>query len=336
MDYRFEIEVFFFNAKTDYLPYFKRFDITLEHDAPSRSLLEAIRERNENFAFPDEKLLFRLNEKVCDGTESIGEIARVLGTTLRLEPVQTYRSNHCLIINDDDFKESYRLLESFCDEEDKAFYEAHYALHYASATFDYEKSYAGDAIIALAYHLAKKYPERKEEIVRAVKEPLYMCEYENMLFREYDLQPALDMLRSQTLQIENPLKRLFARFGGTSHGIAVSKVSLHGKSVALYGTDDENIVAKLSAKAERFVPFSKALRRNGRSIFRYAPELALKKAATVLLDAFDSGAEVLVCADEADARYYIENLKAIERIAGRDIPLLITSLSALESQKAAA
>jgi hypothetical protein len=329
MYHTFNLEAFFFNAKTDYLPYYKHFTVTLEGGETSKKLLEAVKEQNENFAYPTEKLLFRLNGVVCTGTETLDNIVLKLGTDLKIEPVQSYRSNHCLIINDDDFSQAFELLSEFCDDADKEYFDSLYALHYASATFDYDKSYKGDAVIALAHHLAKKYPEHRNAVANAIKEPLLMCEYENMLFEPYDLQPALDTLRSEVSESTDIFSRIKARFMNTSEGISVSKVSIHQKNVALYGTREENLIRTLEEKNARYVSFPTALRLNGRSILATAPELALKKAAVILLDALDHGAEVVVCKDEADARYFIENFKAIERAAGRDIPLCVTSVSAL-------
>jgi hypothetical protein len=333
MQYTLDVETFFFNAATDYLPYYKHFRVTLEGSAPSKKLLDAIKAQNENFAYPSEKLLFRLNGLVCNGEEPLDTVVRKLGTSLKLEPVQSYRSNHCLIINDDDFMQAFETLAPFCDEKDKAFYENLYALHYASATFDYDKSYGGDALIALAAHLVKKYPQKAYDILQAVKETLDRCEYENFLFEPYDLQADIDTLRTPEppKKKKSKLAEIKARFFKEDVQLAVPKAPVHDGGVAIYGASAESAVADaLRNKGARVVSYEKALRRNGRSILKTARELALKKAAAILLDAFDNGAQTLVCVDDADARYFIQNFKAIERIAGRDIPLRITSASALE------
>ena len=51
-----EIRAFFFNAKTDYLPYYKNFNITVDADATAKDLLKKIQEANENFSYPKQNL----------------------------------------------------------------------------------------------------------------------------------------------------------------------------------------------------------------------------------------------------------------------------------------
>ena len=330
MRYTFDTEVFFFNAQTDYLPYYKHFRIEMDGAEPLKALLAEIRRRNDNFAYPNRRLLVRVNGVVCNGEESLDSVALKLGTSLKIEPASAYRSTHCLVMNDDDFKEAYATVEAFCDEEDKAFFDKLYALHYASATYEYDKSYKGDALIALAHHLVKKYPEKADAIVEAVKKTLDMCEYENALFEPYDLQPALEALRAHTAQKQGLVETLKARFYKEGSEVATPKAPIHDGGVAIYGEDgDEAVASALKAKGARLVTFAKATRKNGRSILKSARELALRKAAAVLLDAFDNGATTLVCTDDADARYFLENFKAITRAAGRDIPLRVTSAEAL-------
>jgi len=61
-----EIKAFFFNAKTDYLPYYKQFSIDLENidlveAMKTKDLLAFIQEQNENFTYPEENLVFKIN-----------------------------------------------------------------------------------------------------------------------------------------------------------------------------------------------------------------------------------------------------------------------------------
>ena len=329
MRYTLEAEAFFFNAKTDYLPYYKHFTLTLDEQATSRDLLASIVERNRNFAFPEERLVFRINGLVCTGNETIASIVSRFGTSLRIDPVQTYRSMHCLVINDDDFYQAYERLAPFCDEEDKAYYESLYALHYASVTFDYDKAYAGDAVLALAGRLIEKYPQKADAVRAAVKDVAAMCEYENALFEPFDLQEALDRIKIPVPPSAAPsvLDKLKARVFKSSQKTALPAVAIEGKTVALYTgqADSVDAAARIKAQGATLLTFPKATRRNGRSIIKEARKLALRKAADILLDAFDNGAEVFVCLDADDAGYFIRNKRAIEQAAGREIDMTITA-----------
>ena len=59
--------------------------------------------------------------------------------------------------------------------------------------------------------------------------------------------------------------------------------------------------------------------------------MAFKKGGAVLLDAMDSGAEILICSKDEDAKYFRENFGNFKRVAGRDIYLDIISLNELEN-----
>jgi len=132
MLHKLEIRAFFFNAKTDYLPYYKHFNITLEDDATAEDLLLAIQTKNENFSFPKQQLVFKINDLVVNARHTIEEIVAKCGTSLQIDPVTSYRSNNGLIINDNDFMQSFALLEPYASEADLDYYKTLYALHYAS------------------------------------------------------------------------------------------------------------------------------------------------------------------------------------------------------------
>ena len=331
MTQRIDTEVFFFNAETDYLPYYKRFALTMPLEATTRELLAQVAERHHAFAYPETRLVFRINDTVCTGQERLSDVVERFGTELRIEPVQAYRSTHCLIINDDDFSQAYETLAPFCDEDDKAYFDSLYALHYASATSEFDKNYRGDAIIALADRLIRKLPDQADAIYRSVRDTVMACEYENRLFDPYDLQPALEALRAYEPQKTGLLTKLASRFPTREERVVVPTIDLSETHAALYlGAVDATDITALWEQTSLYpIAFGKATRRNGRTIVHNVPHLAYAKAATILLDALDSGAEVLVCADEADARYFIAHRRAIEKAAGREIPLRITSLSAV-------
>ena len=55
------------------------------------------------------------------------------------------------------------------------------------------------------------------------------------------------------------------------------------------------------------------------------------------MDAFDSGAQVLIVENEKDFELFSKNLKEIEKVMGRDIPLmLILSFDFLSANQNAA
>ena len=116
MSQKLEIRAFFFNAKTDYLPYYKNFTVTVDDDATAKDLLAKIQEQNENFSYPKQKLIMQINGLVVEAKQSVLSLVERFGTSLQVDPVNSYRSNDGLKINDSDFMESFELLAPYASE----------------------------------------------------------------------------------------------------------------------------------------------------------------------------------------------------------------------------
>ncbi|MDQ7083620.1 MAG: hypothetical protein Q9M36_01225 [Sulfurovum sp.] len=153
MSHTLTLKAFFFNAKTDYLPYYKNFNITLENHHSIKDLLFDIEAKNSDFNYPQKNLLVKVNGFILEGSESIASLVAQLGTNLSIEPSNRYRANHGLEINDDDFMHSYALLAPYASEADLNYYQSLYSLHYASETEKFAHDYIGDAILVLAYKM---------------------------------------------------------------------------------------------------------------------------------------------------------------------------------------
>ena len=335
MEHTLTLRAFFFNAKTDYLPYYKTFTVTLDENEQSIALLEAIKAQNENFAYPEEKLVFKINGLVVTGKESIGEIVGKLGTELQVDPVLSYRSNHCLVINDDDFMERFKLLEPYANEKDKAYYESLYALHYASESSKFNHDYIGDAVLLLAHRMIENGNPHKKEILAAIGDEydgLNACEYENNLFEAQDHTATIEALRTH---IERPepnrfLEKMSQKLSREA-AAAYATDTVAGKPAAFYaGSATAPAQAKVFEAIEgaggSIVRFEREAKLCGQSIIDYQESLALQKAGTTLLQALDNGAEILIVADEKDLEFFNRQYKAIEKRMGREIPLALLSL----------
>jgi len=166
MSYKLEIELFFFNAQTDYLPYFRTANITIEGTSRVQDLLESLRTTFDAFRFPE--TVVRINTVLVDNTVTINDVVARLGTTLTIEPASVFRATNDLCFDDSDFMQKYECLAPFCDEEDLAFYRTLYHTHYASEAFEYNRDYIGDAVIVLAHRLIRNGSEHRDAILDAV------------------------------------------------------------------------------------------------------------------------------------------------------------------------
>jgi len=338
MAYTLEIRAFFFNAKTDYLPYYKHFLVTLDESANVKELLAKIQAKNENFAYPKQRLVFKINGLVVEAKQSIKEVVERLGTSLQIDPVNTYRSNHGLKINNKDFMESFQLLEPFASSEDLTYYKTLYALHYASETSNFNRKYIGDAILILAHKMITEGSEYKEEILKAianVESGLFDCEYENNLFKAQDYTSVIEELKMMAKPPKAPsfmdkLATHFAKKRDKKGNMEEPIIeSFEGKQIAYYTggkIEKRALIHQHITQADaKVVSFSRENKLSGLSLLEDNKTLAYTKAATTLLDAMDSGAEVLVVEDEKVLSMFKKHFSAIEKTIGREIYLELIS-----------
>jgi len=331
-----EIKAFFFNAETDYLPYYKQFSIELAEDMKTKDILAFIQEQNENFAYPEENLLFKINDLVVDGDQSMSEVVERLGTSLQIDPVNSYRSSNGLIINDSDFMQSYEVLAPFASEEDLEYYKTLYALHYASETENFDRTYIGDAVLLLAHKMIKEGSENEEAILQAITYPyssLLDCEYENNLFHAQDHTATIEELKMMVKPPKEPsfMDELATRFAEKKDAYLKkgeekpTVVSIEGKQIAYYAGAVTGKIDSMHQKIENLVSFSRANKLSGLSLLEDNKTLAYTKAATTLLDALDSGAQVLIVEEKEVLDMFKKHFSDIEKTIGRDIDLELIS-----------
>ena len=336
MSHTLHIKAFFFNAKTDYLPYNKIFTLHIPKDAKARSILEAIQTENENFSFPELNLVFKLNDLVVEQDTPISSIVEKLGTHLQVDPVNSYRSNNGLIINNDDFMKSFDLLSPYATQSDKKYYKTLYALHYASETSNFEREYIGDAILVLAHKMISEGNEHKTEILNAITSAnsgLLDCEYENNLFKPQHYAAAITALKEMVKNDDDNhalslIERIKLRMG-IQDDTPISKQEEKGKSKTIEDLEDKQVayypgkcystvaLEQIKAHDISMVTFDRMHKLSGRSILEDNRTLAFKKAGTTLLEAYDAGAEVLIIEDNATYTMMQNNFAAIENTMGR-------------------
>jgi len=330
-----KIKAFFFNAKTDYLPYYKQFTISIDETATAKELLAKIQECNENFSYPKQKLVFKINNLVVEAKEKISNIVARFGNELTIDPVNSYRSNNGLRINDHDFMQSFALLEPYATENDLKEYKKMYALHYASETEKYDREYIGDAILILAYQMIEAGSEYKEEILDAISSPhtgLLSCEYENNLFNAEYHDDEIGTLKEMVKNTApSSFQKFISRFVPSFEEKEAKRTSknienIENKSIGYYMGEPfpnvnraKNVREAILSFDARQIAFDRDDKLCGLCLLEDNKPLALKKAGTILLNAFDAGVEVLVIEDSKAFAMFEDNLSAIEAIMGRKI-----------------
>jgi len=333
------IRAFFFNAKTDYLPYYKNFSFTVKEETLLKEILAMVKEKNSMFAYPEIDLLFRVNNLIVTGDEKIADVVAKLGTELQIDPALEYRSDNGLILNNHDFMHQYRRVfqRHSTSKEDLAYYISLYPLHYASETFNYNREYIGDAILVLAHKMVKDGHHKAEEILYDINDEfngIRCCEYENNLFDGIDYSKEIEELKTM---INNPYKNISLAYRMKTTCLnkmrtTIKVDSLEGKNISFYVGDKNS--TKLIAETEKsisdigqFIHFDMSTKRAGQSLMNKYPTIAHKKAGKMMLQAFDNGAEVLVFAKDEDLALFEKNMGRVESAMGREIGLALISLS---------
>ena len=316
------LEVFFFNAKTDYLPYYKDFKINIDENEPIKTLLEEIKKQNRNFNYPDNNLWLRVNSKVLNQDTKISAIVKKFGTNLVIEPAFAYRSKDCLILDDSDFYNNYKKFEHLCDEEDKNYYNSLYGLHYASETLNYNKNYIGDSALIFAFYLIRKDDSNRDEVLSIISQEngLWDAEFENNMFDEtIDYTSLFNLLKQEAGPVEdnNKVCSLFTR------KYKDRKLTDDEIGVAYYGKNPD---IKLKEN-QKFINFEYQNKKCGKDLLDTNEKMALFKAGRVLSDAFDSGADILVVEKDDVLDYFKSNIGKIERVINRELPINLVSKS---------
>ena len=316
------LRVFIFNAKTDYLPYYKNFKINIDESEPLLNVLPIIKEQNFFFNYPEDRLYFRVNSLVTDGKVSIKEVVEKCGKELTIEPISKYRSVDSLIINDSDFEEGYKLLEPYCEEEDRRYYDSLYGLNYASSTFEYNKQYIGDAVLLLAAHLIYNKNPNQDAILEAIGRDngLWDAEWEDNMLIPQDYSGTFKLLKDLSIP-----PRDCNKIGDFSIRVYKDRDLSDNEEVGIafyYGSRNNKEIYELSdevkEKGYKEVNFEHSHKSCGMSLQENNEELAFKKAGKVLADAYDSGAGILV-AEKKYIDYFKRNIGKIEKVVNRDI-----------------
>ena len=321
------VKAFFFNAKTDYLPYYKNFSFKINKDDKETDLKEILRFiklENEDFSYPTSKLVFRVNDLVVRGEEKVSTVVERLGTELVITPILEYRSNNGLIINDDDFMANFEnILGEFATDKDREEYSKLYAMYYASESFIYEHNYIGDAIIVMASRMIND--ENREAVLDAISldiDGINSCEYENRFFDGVDYSQEIDSIKSQIRHTHKAsfIDELKSKCR-TKMRKDVELEDINSQNVAIYYGDSDRVI-----EVANEIKINSAKRPIGQSLAEINPNMMYNKAGKMLLEAFDKGAEVVLFANSDDCKMVRDNIADIEFYMGREATMALVSV----------
>jgi len=320
---RLDLKVMFFDATRDFLPHYRSFCVDVEPGMQMRKLYELIGKMDGEFDFDPNYPLCRIEGYVIPPSVKVEEVVERFGAELVLDGAFRYRCIDDFVMDESDFERGWKLIEPYATMEDRFFYRSLKDLHYASSTLEFDKEYIGDATLVVAYHMIRRGHPQKEAILEAISKDvrgLWSCEYENLVFGGRDFSKEIEELKSMaTPPKPGMMERIASKFAKKRRAPQID--ALEEVPVAFYRVSSQTrkIFEELGVPVVRY---SRENRKAGYEILDTDPEIALKKGAALLLDAMDSGADLLVC-DDGMGNYFRENFGRFERASGREIYLEI-------------
>lgn len=324
-----EISLFRFDKDSDYLPYYTKHFLKIEDEKNLLDILKTL-SKEENFSFLDSTdAIFVVNNKYMLASTSLESIIKNCNKDIEIEPISIKRAYKDFLINEDDFYSKFKILESFCDFEDKKFYERQKIFYYASNSLNYNDKYIGDAIILLASKLISEKPEKKENIFKILKNEKFGLNFhtnlENRIFN-FDLE------------VENKIKNIqkelgfIKKFNQKTIDFKVIEENIEIKhnfnnfNIACFNKDNkyEKLLGKFEAKFLVLENFDLDLAKESYFI---TPDLTHFVASQILLNAFDNGADFLLVFNNEDFFIFNNKLKEIEKLSNREIPLPIIHIN---------
>ncbi|MBN2964568.1 DUF5644 domain-containing protein [Sulfurospirillum sp. T05] len=356
MTFSFSVSIFRFNAKTDYLPYYKKHTLTF---SPQDSLAQALAQAKTQdplFDYPQgEHAAVKVNGVALSTTTSLQDIKATFGTELTIDALSSKRATKDLIIDTQDFYERFDLLAPYVQKVDREYFESLICLHYGSETLAYNPRFYGAAFFVFAKEMMEKYYEFKDQILAVVADP------ENGIWLHTPLAFTVFPAPANVEECVDALKNALAQSGVQAPqsfttlsqqpatttaslleilGIADTAEPLDAIAEALGACVPKHPFSKFKTALflgqtsdapalERFIAFSgaksTALSRThqhcGAALFPHAKEIALKMGGDILLEAFDAGCDFVLVNDPLDFAFLETNQTAISKALNREVKI---------------
>ena len=209
MTYKLILSVFRFDAKSDYLPFYKKHIIKIDGDKSLDDLLTVIKEEDRLFDYPQGKnAAIQISSRNLFTNVNIDDIVKNFGTELTLMPMSEKRALKDLIVNDDDFYEKFDLLDPFIDSADKKIFKEFIIYQYASDLYKYEDDFQGDALFLFAYEMIKKHPDQKNKILNIIDDKsngiwLHTNICSKIFPVDYEIENKINSLKNDILKARN-------------------------------------------------------------------------------------------------------------------------------------
>ena len=311
-----ELRIFRFDKNHDYESYYKPYVYgNYEDFATLYALLLRVQEDDIYFEFEKNSSAFiRLNRQLVPLSSPVKQLVRDVGLEWVIEPLSTKRAFKDLLFDKGDFWEKFAPLSQWADAADKRLYAQCERFYYGSEILPHHPDFMGDAAIYLAHKLIQKNPAAKDAILNLLADKERGIFY-HLPTQNAELEEAVDILQAEILKqglfdeaLLRPKNPVALRLD-----FSTIKHDFKGFNIACYGFKPCDFSHLFKAN---FITLESA--HNGSTLLNLNADLAYKMASTILLDAYDSGADFMLVGDGEDFFIFDSCAKELMRSSGRD------------------
>lgn len=203
---KFKLNIFRFDAKMDYLPYFKKYDISIDESESLCELLKKVKSEDVYFDF-DPKEFVKLDGYALKTDVLLKDIYEKFGSEITIEPLSKKRSTKDLIIDKKDFYDAFSKAESIIGSEYKKRYEELIGYFYSSEMLNYNKNYLGDALFITVYEAIKDKPQVREEALKLIADDeigiwLHTAQSYTIYEPKIDIEEIIVELKKQIFELD--------------------------------------------------------------------------------------------------------------------------------------
>lgn len=297
-----EIKLFKFDNKTDYLPYYKTYNLKLKDMQTINDVLNTVYNIEKFSYLKDELFFLKVNNIFISSDALISEVI-TQSNALLIEPLSIKRAINDLIIDTKDYQDKLSFLDAYLNtqEKDLIIKEKRYMLeYYASNTLYFNDDYIGEHVLFLASELIQNDPTLKEELSTLV-----------------DVEDGIRIRTSLEHRIlnDNEEKNLF--FNDVTLNSKITQY-FDNFNIALYCSLNNSIFEDIITRSN--ATYVELLSKHF-DIPKSSKKVSYLMAGNILLEAKDNNADFLIVNDKEELQLFDAQQKNIEKAMGREINL---------------
>ena len=335
------VELFRFDSKTDYLPYYTKHTLAYNENDTVNDLLDKMNE-TEAFGYSTNCNL-KFNELYINAKEKVAEMVERCGNEIQINPISEFRAQKDLIIDRSDFIQKMSIIEKYLGAEENIAYRKSTELaYYASNTLNYNRDYIGDHVLLIAAELIEKEFTLRNEIigllVNAENGLWYHTSIEKRVLDktlEAKIQKVIYLALESTKPSSKIAKKLASLckkkgikdFEATSTAsVPTIAQSFEGFNIAAYnGVEQSQLKELIDVSNATYIKIPSEHEDLGSHSALADDKFSFMIAGDILMQAKDNNADFVLVKNETTKEFFDANQEKMEKLTGRDLGMRIIS-----------